>query len=362
MKIKLGDLTEGCILERDIQLRKGHPIAYKKTIVTNELIEVLNAFLIKELYVEKYREDGKAVNPKETSDADHGEAGGETCKETSFLLSYMDAVKSFKKLFKGWQAGSMVDVPAIRNIFVPLLEKALPSEEDLFSLHHYTNKNDYFYHHAISVGLISAYMAKKLYYNQGDIVQVGLAGCLSDIGMAKIPNRILAKERPLTQEEFKEIKNHPLLGYQMLQKSTGIKKEMKLAILQHHERLDGSGYPNAVQADKIHPFSRIVAVADVFHAMASDKVYRPRLSSYRVLELMMHDEFGKFDIEMIDTLVRGAVKLSIGTSVELSDGRSGEIMFMSTRYPMRPMVKISDSGELIDLDKERAIYIVEKIK
>ncbi|MFS0784105.1 HD-GYP domain-containing protein [Bacillus sp. 1P06AnD] len=358
MRIKISDLTEGCILERDIQIRKDRPIALKKTVVDSRLIEVLSAFLVKELNVEKYMADGKLFTPKEMIDIGYAE---ESFKEVSFHTSYKEAVHEFKKLFQGWQAGATVDVPAVRKIFVPILEKALSAENEIFSLHCLSTKEDYFYHHAIAVGIISGYIAKKLSYDLGDIVQVGLAGCLSDVGMAKVPIRILKKNDSLSYEEFKDVKQHPIKGYQMLQKSTGLKKEVKLAILQHHERLDGSGYPNNSQSDKIHPYSRIVAVADVYHAMTSDRIYRPKRSPFQVLEMLMHDEFGKYDLHILQTLRKGAINISIGSKVKLSNGEIGEVMFMSSRYPTRPIIRLNQSGVLIHLEKERNLYILEEL-
>lgn len=349
-------LQEGCILSKDVLSKTSRPIMTQKTIITSDLLAVLKAFLVKEVSVERTLVNGEAFIPKEVIDAEEIDVI-ET--EISLNTSYLKAVQDFKRLFKSWQAGSPLEVPEVRKIFIPLLEKALQSDKEIFSLHHYSSKDDYFYHHAISVGIISGYLGKKLNLNKGDVVQVALAGCLSDAGMAKIPIHILEKKTSLTYDEFLEIKKHPIFGFKMLQKSSSLKNEVKLAILQHHERLDGSGYPQGEKGDKLHIFSKIVAIADVHHAMTSERIYRKKQSPYKVLEMIMQDDFGKFDLQVMNALISGVVQLSIGTKVKLSNGYVGEIIFINPNYPTRPIVKIENQNELTDLNKERELFVEE---
>lgn len=352
------DLQEGCVLSKDVMNKTNRPIMLQKTIITKELIDVLHAFLIKEVSVQKVMVNGKSFIPNEIIDYEEAEVA---FNEVSFNATYLLAVQQFKRLFKGWQAGASLDVTEVRKVFIPLLEKALLFEKDIFSLHHYSTKEDYFYHHAISVGIISGYLAKKLNLNKGDVVQVALAGCLSDAGMAKIPTKILEKKTSLTFDEYTEVKKHPVYGSMMLQKSSSLKKDVKVAILQHHERLDGSGYPLGEVGSKLHIFSKIVAVADVYHAMTSERIYRIKQSPFKVIEMIMHDDFGKFDIQVVNALASGVVQFGIGSTIKLSNGYNGEVVFMNTRYPTRPIVRIEENNQMIYLEKERDLFIVEAL-
>ena len=353
--VKTNCLIEGCILAKDVFSKTSKPIMSKKTIITNELKDVLQAFLINEVSVERNLVNGDLFAPKEVVDIEDIKMN---THEVNFISVYLDSVQQFKRLFKGWQAGATVDITSVRKVFVPLLELGFINNKDVFSLHHYSTKSDYFYHHLVSVGLISGYLAKQLNFGKGDIVQVALAGCLCDVGMAKIPQNLLEKKTSLTLEEYNEIKRHPVYGQQLLRNSATLKNEAKMAILQHHERLDGSGYPNGEKGNRIHIFAKIVAIADVYHAMTSERVYRRKQSPFRVLEMIMHDDFGKFDIEILNSLVNSVVSISIGSVVKLSDESTGTVIFMNSRYPTRPVIKLTN-GTLVDLERNRELFILE---
>ncbi|RFU62539.1 HD-GYP domain-containing protein [Peribacillus glennii] len=327
-----------------------------KTILNHHLLEVLKAFLVTDVSVEKTLINGMPFVPKEVIDqeGEENESIG-----TGFIPSYLKAVQSYKNLFKNWQAGSPMDISKVRELIIPLFNKAMENPSALFLLHHYSTAADYLYHHAISVGLLSGYLARKSNFEQGDVLQITMAGCLVDCGMAKISPKILEKKTSLTTDEFNEVKPHPLYSLQMLQNSSILKEAVKYAILQHHERLDGSGYPSGKKGEALHTFSRIVAVADVFHAMTSERNYRKKQSPFKVAEMILQDDFGKFDISVVKTLLSGITNYSIGNNVKLSNGYIAEIIFVESHAPTRPMVKMKDSGEILHLGKNRELFIEE---
>ena len=124
-----------------------------------------------------------------------------------------------------------------------------------------------------------------------DWFQIGLAGVLADSGMSRLNPNWLIKGTELTIQEFKEMKKHPTYSYQLVENITALTKAAKLAILQHHERLDGSGYPLGVKADKIHPYAKIIAIVDTYHAMTSERAYKPKKSPFKVMEEMLRVKY-----------------------------------------------------------------------
>lgn len=353
--VKASFLVDGCILAKDIFSKTDKPIVSKKTIITKEVREVLEFFLITEVSVERKLVNGETFSPRQLPEI---EKEAISVPETEFTSLYLDSVQQFIKLFKGWQAGFPVDITSVRKIFIPLLELGLENKKDVFSTHHYSTDSDYLYHHLISVGLISGVLASDMNLSKGDIVQVALAGCLCDIGMSKIPQKILEKKTAPTLDEYNEIKKHPSYGYQLIKNSTTLKKTAKLAIIQHHERLDGSGYPSGEKAKNIHMFSKIVGLADIYHAMLSERIYHRKQSSYRVIETIMQDHFGKFDIEVLYSLLNRVVEISIGSTVRLSNETTGTVIFMNNRNLTRPVIKLTD-GTLVDLEKNRDLFIMD---
>ena len=158
------------------------------------------------------------------------------------------------------------------------------------------------YHHSIAVGILASAISGQMGFPKGQTLQLGLAGVLADCGMAKIDSSITEKAAFLTKGEFNEVKKHTIYSYQMVQDTPLLRNEMKLAIFQHHERLDGSGYPRGDKMGQISVFSQILAVSDVFHAMTSERIYRSKESPFKVIEMIKEEEFGKFDIKVVQAL------------------------------------------------------------
>jgi HD-GYP domain-containing protein (c-di-GMP phosphodiesterase class II) len=196
MKVKRKQLKEGCILSADILLFSPQPIMRKKTVLTKELLDVLEIFLIQDIQVEEKLVTGEAYIPTQLLD-DEVEEVKEVGKldEKSFINLYLEAVKKYKKAFERWDSGYKVDILEIRNMFLPLFEKIIDDAGSILSIHHYTKKEDYIFHHAVSVAVLSAFLGKKLNFSKGEWIQIGLAGAMADSGMSKIEKKNYYEKR-----------------------------------------------------------------------------------------------------------------------------------------------------------------------
>lgn len=361
MRVYVDNLIDGCILSDDVLSRTNRPIMVKKTVLSAYLINVLKAFLVKEVEIEKTLVNGAPFNGPSLASDKKTAAGESGSLDLSFIDLFLRAKQDFKKEFISWQSGMQIDISKVRSIIVPLIEAADINSSDIFHLHHYTTKTDYLYDHPLAVGIISAFIAKKLNYSKGDVTQIALAGCLSDCGMAKVSHSLLNKNTSLTVEEYEEIKKHPTYSYQMVRNSPLLKEAAKIAILHHHERMDGSGYPFGEKANRIHPFAKILSVADIFHAMTSERLYKPKHSPFKVLEKVNEELFGEFDIAALKALSSAIMTVSIGSRIRLSDGQTAEIIFVEEKNPARPLVRLTDSTEILALEKHRHLHIEEVI-
>ncbi|PDM39461.1 MULTISPECIES: HD-GYP domain-containing protein [unclassified Geobacillus] len=357
IRAKLHQLQEGCILAEDVLGKTKKTIMPKNTVLTPALLNVLEKFLIEEVCIEPVLANGDPFRPAELL----GQHDGDNTSNEQPISLYLKAVQKYKKAFQSWQSGSPIDIGEIRDIIIPLFDKFVHHRKELLTLYRYATKEDYLYHHAVSVGLLSGFLAKQLDYSKGDCYQIVLAGILSDCGMAKVDQRILAKKSALTTSEYEEVKQHTVFGYRMVQKITSLKEGVKLAVLQHHERNDGTGYPFGIRDRQIHPYSKIVAVADVYHAMTSERLYRRKQSPFKALEKIQVEHFGKLSMEAIQILLDSLINFHIGTVVKLSNGEMAEIVFMQREAPTRPIVKIVDKDEFLSLSEHRDIHIEEVI-
>ncbi|MEH7237907.1 HD-GYP domain-containing protein [Bacillus sp. JJ1562] len=355
MRVRISQLKEGCILLNDIFSLTNKPIIPKKTVLSNEHIHILQVFLVKDVQVESFLINGEPFTP--TEQVEEVEV---LEKENSIAEEYLKSVKEYKQLFQSWQAGALVDISKVRQIILPIFKRILEQSKELFSLHRYTNREDYLFHHSVMLGLLSGYLGKKLKYSEADCNHLAIAGLLSDCGMSKIDPKILLTNSSLTLAEYNEVKKHPLYSYRMIEKIPLIKDSVKLAVFQHHERMDGTGYVLGVTGDKLHPFSKIVAVADVYSAMTLERPYSNRQSPFKTLEEIRMESFGKFDMKVVEALTNGIGNISIGTKIKLSNGQSGEIVFIDKSQPTRPLLKISES-EFLDLKNYRELFIEEII-
>ncbi|KAA0566112.1 HD-GYP domain-containing protein [Rossellomorea aquimaris] len=358
MKVHRGEIQLGCIVAEDIMGMAANPIIPKNTIIEEEHLTILQAFHITELIIEKTKADGRPFRSPVSIDKEMVEE--EIINEpVGFIDLYLMTIKEFKKEFMNWQSGTSVNVARVRELMLPVIQTVQENYTYVYSLHQYCTKKDYLFHHAISVGIISAMLGKKLGLNPGQVNQLALAGVLADCGMAKVSPHILTKEQPLTESEFKEVKLHTANGYKMVKDTPLLKTETKLAIFQHHERFDGTGYPSSEKNNRIHLYSQIVGIADVFHAMTSERIYRSKQPFFKVLDMISEDLFGKFDIKVVNGLLQLLGDLRTGTSVRLSTGQYGEVMYTKPNAYTKPIVKINKTEELVDLSQQKEIYISE---
>lgn len=219
------------------------------------------------------------------------------------------------------------------------------------------NEYDYLYHNAILSSMTSYLLAQWHGLPQKDWMQVAFAGLLHDIGNTRIDPLILYNPKSLSESEAEEMRMHTTYGYQQLRKTSAINEGVRLTALQHHEKMDGSGYPFHLTGEKIHVYARIVAIADIFHAMTLHRRYRKAQSPYLVLEQLKTEAFGKLDPSIVQTFVEKVTQFHNGMRVRLSNGKTGEIIFTDRSHPTRPMISIN--GEIMNLAKNTSLYIEE---
>lgn len=218
-----------------------------------------------------------------------------------------------------------------------------------------TSDKDTLYSHALNVALICKYTGKWFRLDDEEVSTLILCGFYYDIGKTKIPKEILTKQGRLTNEEFELTKNHTVLGYQML-KDCDLDNRIKLCALMHHERIDGSGYPQKLKDEKINKFAKIIAILDSYEAMTSYRTYRAPLCPFSVIEIFERDGYGKYDTGCYLTFLERMVEEYIGKQVQLSDDTICVVVLINKEKFSRPLVK-TDDNKYIDLSKEKDLYI-----
>ncbi len=331
---------------------------HAKTVLTEDLIDILHCFLIEEVEVLTRLEDGIPFVPGQKIIQKDEQEEKPAPIDLPFTEFYTWTVEQYKRMFVGWRNGKDVQINQVRKLIVPLLERVDEIGLRLYNLHKLSTKKDYVYHHAVMMGLLSAFLAKKSNYKH-EWIQVGIAGFLADCGMAKIDENILYKAGTLNTAEYEEIKKHPVYSYRMVEHVSTLSQGIKLAILQHHERLDGSGYPLGVGGEKIHPYARFIAISDIYHAMTAERSYQKQQSPFKVIEEILYEQFGKLDHPLVENFISSLTNFGTGTQVILSNKQQAEIVFIEAKYPTRPMVRLHSGQQVISLKDDLSLYIEE---
>jgi HD-GYP domain-containing protein (c-di-GMP phosphodiesterase class II) len=237
-----------------------------------------------------------------------------------------------------------------------IVDNIIHNKDVEVNMKHLWGHHEYTYLHCVNVGILAVCVGIKLNFTRDELLCLGAAGILHDIGKKFIPLEILDKQGKLTDEEFDIVKNHPELGYGILASALELSSITKVGILEHHERYDGSGYPRGLRGDEITVFGRILAVADTYDAMTSDRAYRNAFSPSETVEYLMGNGNKLYDSLIIDTFIRCVTIYPVGTCVELSDGTQGIIIKNYSDCVLRPVIRNLTTKKLVDLKNDKEYY------
>ncbi len=228
------------------------------------------------------------------------------------------------------------------------------------------NSNDeYLYDHCVNVALLTLSLAAQLGLDRESVTELGLGGLLQDIGMMRVPESIRLSAGELGGREWHEIHLHPLHTVEMLSSLTGIPQSVKFIGYQAHERIDGSGYPNHRRAEKLHMYSRIVSLADVFAAMTSARPYRSAMPAYEAAKtILLKGTANHFDRTLVRGFLDTVALFPIGSTVTLSDETLARVLRANPDAHTKPVVEeIGEDGEttgrVIDLSNQEELSVIK---
>ena len=185
-----------------------------------------------------------------------------------------------------------------------------------------------------------------------------LCGFYYDIGKLQLPYQLLWKRGKLTPEEFNIMKTHPIVGYNMVCR-LNLNEHVKNAVIMHHERLDGSGYPYRLEGQRIDVYARYIAIVDAYIAMASPRSYRNALTPLQILGNFEGD-LSKFDIELLMPVMKKIADAQIGSRIQTNDGKVWEVLIIHNHKLSRPVL-MGDKREVLDLLEHPELEIVKMV-
>jgi HD-GYP domain-containing protein (c-di-GMP phosphodiesterase class II) len=352
IRIRTDEAEAGMIVASDIYTSNDQLLITKGTTLDERMITRLRFYNIYGLHIYKIAPI-KEVH-KEDSYIDMIRS---TPEFKRFNRSYVESVANVEQSFQNIlnrTSDVEIDLEALLADTDRILREGRNGVHIFEMLHGIRDYDDLTYVHSLNVSLICSVFGAWLKLPKEEIRILTISGLLHDIGKMLVPREILTKADKLSDEEYETIKLHSIRGYQAL-KDYPIDIRIKYVALMHHERCDGSGYPNGFKADQIEEFSKIVAIADVYDAMTSNRRYRRAICPFDVVENFERDGFLKYDPGYLLVFMERIVESYLHNTVRLSDGREGEVVMINKLALSKPVVRSGD--DFIDLSKEHRLSI-----
>lgn len=353
-------LDEGMMIDQAIIDRTGRILIARKTVLDHFLIDSLRKMGVPGVYIREGEED-----PDEDI-----EVAPETLETIAKLkvadrakVTLSDSVK--QRVSQGIQflysdTSSSDFTNTANNITYSLMQAISENDAVAMNIDALKVSDEYTFKHSVDVATMAMIIARKSGLPNKDVYQIGVAGLLHDVGKSHIPNEILNKAGKLTEEEFTVMKNHTIYGYNILKEKSEISNEIIAGVLQHHEKINGRGYPLKLADKQITPYARVLSVADIYDALVTERPYKKGFSAHDALEMIMAmtDEL---DVDFMRSFIDTVILYPVDTSVTLSNGERARVVKNTPHYPMRPKVVGLKSGKVYDLanDINCASIIIE---
>ncbi len=266
----------------------------------------------------------------------------------------LEARNIVKEVMKKPTIAVTINGKKVAEIVDKIIENILSCDQILVNLTDIRSVDDYTFEHSVNVCIFSLIIGIGIGLDGEKLKDLGTGSLLHDIGKLLVSEEILKKPTQLAYDEFEEIKKHTIYGFDILKNHSDINMAAAYIALGHHERVDGSGYPMRLKNDNIHQCARIVAIADVYDALTSDRVYRKKLRPHEVVEYIVSLGGKQFDLELVNVFIKYVAHYPIGSGVILNSNERGLVSRINKSYPTRPVIRVvqDENGRMLLKHKE----------
>ncbi|GFD89231.1 phosphodiesterase [Tenacibaculum sp. KUL152] len=375
-KITIDQLKPGMFVHQIIEQKGKLSITNQGRVTSDAIINTLKKRGVKTLVIDT----DKAFNPNSNADSNTGAVASPSAvkrtasKSVSFDTELARAVKLHEQgkaiqhaLQKNLQKEMPFDGSIPKAFSSKLVESVERNPDALLCLTKIREKDDYLLEHSLNVAILLANFAKHLGMTDNEVNELSYAGFLHDLGKIMIPDEILHKPGRLTDKEMDIMKEHVQHGVDHLLE-TDIQPHLIQAVAEHHERLDGLGYPKGKKGDDISMAGRMLAIADMYDALTADRVYKSGMSSQKAFSILMSEAPTRLDMYLVQQFIKCLGIYPVGSLVLLSNERLAMVMHQNDS-PLTPEVKVFYSVKQghyltpkdVDLKTDKSLTIVKAI-
>lgn len=352
-KIAVSALKPGMVVGRTIYNAEGQVLLSKGMVIKPSYIVRLNELGVPAVYI---RDD--FLEDLEVEDIVREET----------RLAAVTAVRELFDTCRKRERGHvplLADSGRIQRIVESLLEDLLDRKELMVNLTDIRALDDYTFGHSVNVCILAMVTGLTLRYSREALLLLGIGALLHDIGKTCVPLHILNKPGKLTMEEYELVCKHTRQGFEILRMQKGVRLVSARVALEHHERYDGSGYPQGLKGNEIHEFARITGVVDVYDALTADRVYRRAYPPHEAYEMLAASGNFTHDYKIVKAFLTNVAVYPVGTLVQLNSGDVGVVIGTARGHALRPRVRLlyTPSGEpykdkpIIDLVEALDYYV-----
>ena len=345
-------LRPGMKLDHPVVDRLGRNLVARGAELDQYMIDSLIQMGIMTVYVQSDEEEEKDKPLVVSSEAKHKIAQLRT--EDPAKVSLSASVR--KRVAEGIQfiynSPDSAEATQATSSIADELQNAINSNDAIaLDISALKTSDEYTFKHSVDVATIAMIVAKQQGHSDQEIHEIGVAGLLHDIGKTKVPPEILNKPGRLDDQEFAVMKQHSVYGYHMVKERNEFSPAVCLGVLQHHEKINGSGYPMGVDDSKISPYARVLAVADIYDALVTERPYKAAYSQRDAVEMIMSMTM-ELDINSMKSFLESMILYPVDSIVELSNGEKARVVKNCPHYILRPTVVGLTSGKVYDLGED----------
>lgn len=372
--------AENMVVADDVYTTDDKLVIPEGTVLTEEIIKSLKEYGIFAIRIKVDEEDGSTPLEDDSEEEETKEIVETPKRRTQeeqqnylrqikeskefeeFHSAFIDSVDNLKSLFnKVVMHNEEIDSKAILEDVENVVDKGRNGIHILDMLQCMRGYDDVTYVHSVNVAMLSNMIGRTVYpdISKEELDILTLSGLLHDIGKMMVPDNIIQKNGRLTLPEYNVVKTHVLFGNNILKGLKNLDPRVAEVAMRHHERCDGTGYPGGYRREQIEPFARIVAIADTYDAMTSDRVYRAALCPFDVIHMFEREGIVKFDVEFLLPFLEKAVQAYLNTEVKLSTNEVGKVIMINHNEYSKPVVQVGN--EFYDLSKESSDIVIDKV-